>query len=366
MHEPVLALPFDRLGLKPQLLSELLAEHTGQLPWRVAAVERGLCSLLGFDASGQIVTCHARPPAAPLAVGDWVVLHDSGEAPARVKATLVRTTLLRRGASGDEGRTQLLAANLDTVFVVAAFAPSSKLERRSVNPRRIERYVAAVQEGGIVPVIVLNKTDLTAREPETLGDYATQLASRLGGRDVVCVSALRGQGLNRLAEYLQPGDTVAFIGPSGVGKSSLINALLGEERQRTFAVRQTDGRGRHTTVRRELIPMPSGSLLIDTPGMRQFAVLAEDGEVAGFEDIDELAEQCRFSDCAHDGEPGCAVSAAVEAGRLPADRLANYHRIRADAQRLSARHDAYARHQQRQQAKRFGRICREAMAWKKR
>ena len=366
MNQRLLELPFDRLGLKPGLLQQLLEQETAPLPWRVAAVERGLCSLLGFDQTGELSSRRARTPDAAVVVGDWVVLDHAADCPSRIRAVLDRTTFLRRGATGQEGREQLLAANLDTVFVVSALAATSKLERRGVNARRIERYVAAVREGGIVPVVVLNKVDLSARTAEELAEFARELSARLRGLEVLCMSARDGQGVERLQSHLPPGDTVAFIGLSGVGKSSLINTLLGEARLTVAPIREETGKGRHTTTRRELHLMPSGALLIDTPGMRQFAVLSADGNVAGFDDIDELASACRFADCEHATEPGCAVLAAVARGALSADRLRSYHSIKQDAQRLRARHDAYARHQEHQAAKRFGRICRQAIASKRR
>jgi ribosome biogenesis GTPase / thiamine phosphate phosphatase len=173
----------------------------------------------------------------------------------------------------------------------------------------------------------------------------------------VLTSAHADAGLTALEAHIAPGDTVAFIGPSGVGKSSLINRLAGEERQTVRDVRERDMKGRHTTTRRELIPITHGALLIDTPGVREFAVLADDG-VAGFTDIDQLAEHCKFPDCQHAAEPECAVRAAIERGELPEDRLASYLSIASDAERLAAKHDPYSRHLEKQEGKRFGRLVR--------
>jgi ribosome biogenesis GTPase len=217
-----------------------------------------------------------------------------------------------------------------------------------------------------VPVVVLNKVDLSARSADELEGLTSELSARLSGPEVLCVSARTGHRTEQLQRHLPPGDTVAFIGLSGVGKSSLINALLGETRVPVAAVREEDGKGRHTTSRRELLVMPSGALLIDTPGMRQFAVLCADGSVPGFDDIDELASACRFADCEHGAEPDCAVQAAVARGALSPDRLRSYRSIKQDAQRLRARHDGYARHQEHQAAKRFGRMCRRVTAPKRR
>ena len=214
-------------------------------------------------------------------------------------------------------------------------------------------------------VLVLNKVDVSLRGPEKVMELCRELSARLGGVEVTSVSAQRGDGLAGLEGWLAAGQTVAFVGASGVGKSSLINALSGEATQTVTSVRGKDDKGRHTTTRRQLVRLSSGALLVDTPGVREFAVLGADG-VAGFEDIDELAEECRFSDCAHESEPGCAVRAAVERGELPEDRLASYHAISRDAARLGAKHDAMARHDAKVQGRRFGRMVREVKALKKR
>ena len=347
------------LGLRPVFLHQLMTEDGVQQPWRVAAVERGSSTVLGFDEDGALIERRARTGALPVAVGDWVLLahveHDS----AQVERVLERVTWLQRGSPHHEGHGQLIAANLDTVFIVAAFAETDKLERRSLRARRLDRFISAVKEGGATPVVVLNKVDLTEREEDELAALRAELTTRLGGVEVLCAAALEHRGLDALAERLVPGDTVAFIGPSGVGKSSLINALLGQESQSVGGVRTRDAKGKHTTTRRELLRMPSGALLIDTPGVREFAVVSDE-HVAGFEDIDALAQRCRFSDCGHDTEPGCAVRAAVEAQALPAERLKSYRDIERDAQRLRGRQDAYARHLEHIEQRKFGRMVHRA------
>ena len=244
---------------------------------------------------------------------------------------------------GAEGRERLIASTLDVVFVVSAFATTEKLERRSLNPRRMERCVAAVREGSGTPVAVLNKADLPRHDSEELGDVRRELSARLGV-NVVCVNAETRLGLDELRQHLTPDDTVAFVGPSGVGKSSLINVLLDQPALDVDRVRQTDAKGRHTTSHRELLIIPGGALLVDTPGMREFVVLSASGETTGFDDIQALASACRFSDCAHETEPGCAVVAATERGELLADRLASFHALQRDARRLQAKHGALVRH----------------------
>jgi len=362
----VTELPYDVLGLKPTLLRELLGEHEGRRPWRVVSVERGACGLLGYDDDGALVERRGRPkPEDPVAVGDWV-LCDEARDDGRVDAILERTTWLRRGSVRREGEAQLLAANLDTVFIVAAFAETDKLERRALNARRLDRFVLAVREGGAVPVIVLNKVDLAARDAGELDALIADMGARQGGADVIWASATEGRGLESLRTYLSVGDTIAFIGMSGVGKSSLINALVGEERQSVTDVRSLDAKGRHTTTRRELIVMPSGALLIDTPGVRELAVFLAGGDLVGFDDVEALAATCRFSDCEHEAEPGCAVLAAVESGVLSAGRVDTYRDLKRETARLDKRHDAHTRHLEKKEGKRFGKMVREAKALKKR
>jgi ribosome biogenesis GTPase len=179
------------------------------------------------------------------------------------------------------------------------------------------------------------------------------------------VCAHTGQGMDRLQAYLGSGESVGFIGPSGVGKSSLINCILGEQRQATGEARSLDSKGRHTTTRRQLVQTPEGALLIDTPGMREVALFSPDGRAVGFEDVQALAQECRFSDCEHDREPGCAVIGAIERGTLPAVRLQTYRSMARDAQRQAVRHDAYARHVVHQQTRQFGKRVRETTSAKR-
>lgn len=354
----------QRLGLKSAFASALIAEQGILQPWRVAVLERGRCGLLGIDADEALVERDARPGSEALAVGDWVVLDESNPESPQVDRVLERMTWLARGSAHREGDVQLIAANLDTVFIVVAFAQTAKLEQRSLRARRLDRFIAAVREGGATPVVLVNKVDITTRDDDELDAFRSALAARLGDVDVLCVSAHEQRGLDALAHWLGQGDTVAFLGPSGVGKSSLINALLGEARQSIGEVRAVDTKGRHTTTRRELLVLPTGALLIDTPGVREFAVVTEDA-AAGFPDIAALAEECKFSDCEHDTEPDCAVRVAVEDGRLPSDRLESYRDLRRDGQRLLAKQDPYARHLERNEQRRFGRMVRDAMAIKR-
>lgn len=358
----------QELGLKPVFLHAFPTESDGDAvarrPWRVATVDRGWCRVLGFDDREQLIARRVQLPEVPIAVGDWVVLDDDARDPARIDAVLDRTSCLERGSSHQSGSVQLIAANIDTVFIVAAFADTQKLEARGLRARRLDRFIAAVRQAGATPVVILNKVDLTQRDAAELATLQRELAQRLGGVEVLLVSVLEQRGLEAIEALLAPGETVAFIGASGVGKSSLVNWLLGEQAQQVHDVRARDRKGRHTTTRRELMLMPSGSVLIDTPGVREFAVVADD-RMEGFDDIDALAVACKFRDCSHDTEPGCAVRASVERGALSAERLQSYRDIARDAQRLRDKHDAYARHLEHRQQRRFGKLVRSASAIKK-
>ncbi len=304
-------------------------------PARVVRADRGSVlvstgdATLRAESSARLRSASSAPTDAP-AVGDWVVLHTPpGHDVALVEAVLDRTSTFTRGDSGATSAGQVLAANLDSVFVVH---PAT-----DPNLRRIERELALTWESGAVPVVVLSKADL-AEDPDTARAAVESVAI---GVDVHLTSGTTGLGVGELSRYTAEGSTVALIGPSGVGKSTLINAMLGEERQATQEIRVTDGKGRHTTVARELIALSDGGVLVDTPGLRALAMVeAEDGIAAAFPDIEAYATRCRFADCTHESEPGCAVLAATASGELPDERLASYRKLIRESRNAAIRADA--------------------------
>jgi ribosome biogenesis GTPase len=285
-------------------------------------------------------------------VGDWVAARLlPGERRAAIAACLPRRSALVRKQIGVSAP-QVMAANVDIVYVISALD-------RDFNLRRIERALALIWESGAQPVLLLSKLDLCA-DPEPFLQAAREVAL---GVDVHALSAQDGTGVDTAFAALRPGMTAALIGMSGVGKSTLVNRLIGSEQQRTSAVREDDARGRHTTTRRELFLLASGALLIDTPGMRELGMFdSEEGLHAAFEDIAALAASCRFGDCRHGNEPGCALRAAIARGELEEARLRNYEKLGRELAHEARRADPQAAHAYRQQIRRVGR--ERTRAWR--
>lgn len=281
----------------------------------------------GYEIHDGLAAFNAQPaprflkrgldPAERPAVGDFVLITPS--TPPLIERILPRRTLLARAAAGERHQRQIIAANIDTVFVLNGLDGD-------LNPARIERYLVVVQGSGATPVIVLTKVDRAEEADATIAALRARVPAQV---EIVTINAKSPESIAPLLRYLGPGDTAVLVGSSGVGKSTLTNTLLGESRQATREVREHDSRGRHTTTHRALIALPSGGCLIDTPGMREMKLTGDEALDEGqFADIEELAQHCRFGDCSHQNEPGCAVRAALEDGRLDAERWRNYLKLR--------------------------------------
>jgi ribosome biogenesis GTPase len=309
------------------------------VPARVTCEERGQYQAICLE--GEITAAvsgkmrnSARSRADLPAVGDWVAvrLPDAGDH-GLIEAVLPRTGAFVRKAAGARTEEQIVAANVDVVFLVMGLD-------HDYNVRRLERYLTLAWDSGATPVIVLNKADLC----DDLESYRSEIESVAFGVPVCVTSAADGAGLEELRAHIGPGKTGGFVGSSGVGKSTLINVLLGEARQTVRAVREDDSRGRHTTTRRELISLQGGGVLLDTPGMRELQLWGdESGLQQTFQDIEEFAEQCRFNDCQHANEPGCAVRAAIQTGELDEGRFRSYLKLQREMRYLAMRQDEGAR-----------------------
>lgn len=333
----------ERLGWGPVFARQIDADALSETPpVRVTAVHRSGLRVTGDGIDETI------PPGPEATVGDWLLLD---RAHPRASRVLERTSLIRRRAPGTGREVQLIAANIDTVFVVTSC-------NQDFNVARLERYVALAFEAGIEPVIVLTKVDL-ADDTASYVDAARAVSDRV---PVVALDARGAEPGQALADWCRPGRTVAFLGSSGVGKSTLTNALMGAQAVATQGIREDDAKGRHTTTRRALHATPAGCLVLDTPGMRELQLTdAATGIADVFEDIESLAARCRFADCRHETEPGCAVRAAVDDGGLDAARLARWRKLRAEDAFNSA-----SLAERRQKDRAFGKLVRSATAAKPR
>ncbi|MDQ1605425.1 MAG: ribosome biosis GTPase / thiamine phosphate phosphatase [Actinomycetota bacterium] len=340
---PLSSLDLSSLGWDDRLASSFTPYAAHHVPARVSRVDRGACDALGADGpirvtfSGALLRAGAADPVDTPCVGDWVAVRDWPDGRSTAEVVLPRrTAFVRAMVSPGSSQSQVLASNVDLAVVVEGLHPEPDIGR-------IERFLALAWESGATPLVVLTKADLV---PDAAALQADVTAAA-PGVDVLVVSAPSGAGLDELTGYVEPGRTLAFLGPSGAGKSTLTNALAGATVMTTRALR-ADGKGRHTTAHRELVVLPGGGLVVDTPGLRSVGLtdIAESLELV-FADIDELAQRCRFGDCQHRTEPGCAVLAALDSGELPERRWESYLKLAREARWMAMRHDARLKAQER-------------------
>jgi len=325
-----------QLGFDASFYATILSQMTpDRVLARVIEQQKGLFKLANeqhewwAEPSGRLLY-EARGAEDLPVVGDWVQANAGGPADRlQILSVLPRKTLIARRAIGRDHEAQLLAANVDHIFVVSSL-------NHDLNPKRLDRYRALVRQSGAQGTLLLTKSDLIT--DEALPPLIAQVEHSF---PVLVVSGISGHGLDTLREKLPAGSTAVFIGSSGVGKSTLLNALLGEERQDTGGIRASDSRGRHTTSSRSLIPLPSGALLIDTPGIRELGLWNLDEETLqeSFEELEGWEGQCRYRDCRHESEPGCAVLQAVQSGQLAAERLDSFRKLQKEQAFYERRQD---------------------------
>lgn len=321
-------------------------DKRGQRPGRVARVDRGICTVLTAGGtvraslSGRMLGELAADPLSGPCAGDWVVVRQWPDDRTTLEAVLPRKTSIVRAGAGKSATGQMIATNVDTIAVVEPLDPDP-------DPGRIERLMTLAWDSGANPILLLTKADAVG-DPAAL---ALSFADAAPGVPIIPVSTVTGEGLDVVAEHIPPGRTLVLVGPSGAGKSSLVNALAGAEVMVTHSLR-ADGRGRHTTTYRALVPVPDGGVILDTPGLRSVGLFDRtpgegDGLTRAFSDVEELVAACRYSDCRHDTEPGCAVREALELGVLSARRYDNWRKLQRELEFERRRVDARARQAQK-------------------
>lgn len=341
------------LGWNNRFQSQLIDTPEDLVPARIAEEQRGAYLLLTEDGplsaavSGRLMHDAGGREDFP-AVGDWVLARPLlGEARAVIHSVLARRTKLSRKTAGETTDEQILAANVDTVFLVTSM-------NQEMNLRRIERYLTVIWESGATPVILLNKADLAENAPQLV----SEVEDIAPGVDVYFTSALTGDGVEAVRRYLHRGQTVVFIGSSGVGKSSLVNRLLEEDVQAVSHIRD-DGKGRHTTTSREMMLVPAGGLIIDTPGLRELQLWEADSGVGQtFADVEDLAQECAFADCNHGSEPGCSVQTALTNGAISRQRLDSYRKLQREQYFIESKKDVNLRNAEKKKWKQIHKAVR--------
>ncbi len=310
------------LGLNEELKKEYEEKYKGYYLGRVSVEYKNSYKVL--TESGEVMCrisgkfdYQANFKSDYPAVGDWVVLdrENDNSGDAIIHGLLSRKSIFSRKTAGKKNEEQIVAANVDTLFICMAL-------NNDFNIRRLERYISLAWESGAKPVIILTKADLC----DDVNMRVLEVEQVALGIEILVVSAITKEGINDIIAYIKPKETIAFIGSSGIGKSTLINTLLGKEKQKVNDIRK-DEKGRHTTTYRELIKLPTGGIVIDTPGMRELQIYTADLDTS-FTDIEELARDCHFSDCNHESEPKCAVNQAIKEGRITEERLKNYKKLK--------------------------------------
>ena len=323
-------------------LQDVLGPDT--YPGRVVRVDRGSCLVITEEESVDAAAASALEGGG-VAVGDWVAVRGDDRSGRMIVATAERTSaIVRRDPSPSNNRDQVLAANLDNAFILY------RLDRK-LRMAVLERYLVLIWDSGAAPVIVLSKADLVS--PDERDATIREVERSAAGVPVIALSSITGAGTEDLRQFTQPGSSVAVVGESGVGKSTLVNRLVGAELLDTGPTRAGDGKGRHTTSHREMVPIGDGAVLIDTPGLRSVG-LAVAGEGIGnvFGDVEDLFQYCKFRDCSHDSEPGCAVQAAIEHGVLDARRFESYQKLLQEQERIAQRKAAVAKRAERNRSRR--------------
>jgi len=350
------AISLADLGWDDSFAAAFAAYDEHCAPGRVLRVDRGACTVLTeagairASAGGAVLAAMADDAANGPCTGDWCAVRDWPDGPTTVEAILPRRAAVTRADVQGRSRGQVLAANVDAVGVVVPLHPEPSLAK-------MERLLTLAWESGAVPVVLLTKADLVADADMVAED----VAAAAPGVSVICCSTVTGRGLDELRGVLGPTGTLALVGSSGAGKSSLVNELMGAEVLATKAIRE-DGKGRHTSVRRELVALPGGGAVIDTPGLRGVGLVdADAGVAATFADVEALVRDCRFSDCGHLSEPGCAVTAAVEDGSLPMRRLESWRKLQREMAWMAMRTDARLRSEHAKKWKQITKDYRSAV-----